>query len=344
MLRIFFPPSVRGEAEIELVPAVRRGIAGYRDNTWNIRYRELFAEAQRHFVETDVNHAQVIFYPHMYAPGTHAAEAVEVARARALPLVFQRTGDWHDPIGLPYGVVYRHAIFASERVPNERAMPALCEDMLLDRPGGVPIRRYEAVPQVGFRGYVGNRPLRMAYRLLGRRQKALGLEVRGRVLDQLAAASGLSCMFTRNLQFMGGSSGILHKNSRVARRVRADYVDSLLSCDYTLCVRGAGNFSYRFYEVLSAGRIPIYVNTNTVLPYEEEIDWKQHCVWVEEHELQRIGEKVLEFHRALDAASFESLQLRNRQLWEDYLRPLAFYRRALGKAAANDGIAPTLAP
>ena len=50
MLRVHFPRSKPGAGELELVSAVRDGIAAYREDPWNVRYRELYAHAQREFV------------------------------------------------------------------------------------------------------------------------------------------------------------------------------------------------------------------------------------------------------------------------------------------------------
>lgn len=332
MLRVFFPPGVPGEGDIELIPAVRGGSSAYRHSAWNARYRSLFDRAAVHFVESDLEHAQVVFYPQMYSRGPETRAAMEAAQSRGLPLVFLKTGDWTDPIHISYGIVYRHSIFASRRVAGEDAMPAFCEDSLELHPGGVPIRSWNPRPSVGFCGYVGRPWRRLAYRAMGRRRKADGLALRARLLDLLAAAPDLDCHFERNDRFLGGDAGILNADAGVAQRVRAGYLDSLLGADYTLCARGAGNFSYRFYEVLSAGRIPIYVNTDSVLPYEREIDWKRHCVWVEAHEIDHIAAKIREFHARHDDASFTALQRANRVLWENYLQPVEFYRRAFTSA------------
>ncbi|MCB0202098.1 MAG: exostosin family protein, partial [Anaerolineae bacterium] len=94
---------------------------------------------------------------------------------------------------------------------------------------------------------------------------------------------------------------------------------------YTLVVRGAGNFSYRLYEVLCCGRIPVFVNTDCVLPYDDVIDWSRHCVWVESHELKRMSETILEFHDSISPADFEDLQRENRRLYEEWLSPTAFF-------------------
>jgi hypothetical protein len=38
---------------------------------------------------------------------------------------------------------------------------------------------------------------------------------------------------------------------------RREYVENMFGSDYVLCTRGSGNFSIRFYETLSSGRIRV---------------------------------------------------------------------------------------
>ncbi len=87
-----------------------------------------------------------------------------------------------------------------------------------------------------------------------------------------------------------------------------------------VCVRGSGNFSVRLYETLAMGRIPVFVNTDCILPFTEAIDWKEHVVWVEADEIDNIGTIVFEFHKTLSKDSFVQLQQRNRSLWESKLQ------------------------
>src|SRR5690606_19049993 len=89
--------------------------------------------------------------------------------------------------------------------------------------------------------------------------------------------------------------------------------------DYVLCVRGAGNFSVRFYETLLMGRIPIFVNTDCLLPFEDKINWKKHVVWIEWKERSNIANIVADFHSKLTDKQFEDLQKSNRKLWKEEL-------------------------
>ena len=50
---------------------------------------------------------------------------------------------------------------------------------------------------------------------------------------------------------------------------RLEFVNNILGSDYTVCMRGGGNFSVRFYETLSLGRIPVFIDTDCLLPWHE---------------------------------------------------------------------------
>ena len=52
-----------------------------------------------------------------------------------------------------------------------------------------------------------------------------------------------------------------------------EFTDNIINSHFTICNRGRGNFSMRFYQTLSAGRIPILVDTDMVFPFVDEIDW-----------------------------------------------------------------------
>ena len=48
----------------------------------------------------------------------------------------------------------------------------------------------------------------------------------------------------------------------------------------------------RFYETLAIGRIPVLIDTDCVLPLNNEIDWYKHCIIVRNIDLDRIVDSV----------------------------------------------------
>ena len=129
------------------------------------------------------------------------------------------------------------------------------------------------------------------------------------------------------------SNFILRKSYRAGVRTAKEkllttneFYNNLYTNPYTFCLRGAGNFSVRFYETLAVGRIPILINTDCRLPLSGVIDWNQHSLIIDESEDDRMVEKIIEFHNQLDDKAFAQLQESNRLLWKNYLNREAFFK------------------
>lgn len=117
------------------------------------------------------------------------------------------------------------------------------------------------------------------------------------------------------------------KTAESNEEFRNKFVENIIESDYTLCVRGLGNNSVRFFETLCCGRIPVFVNTDSTLPFDNLIDWKSLCVWVEEKDIDNIAAAVVEFHNNISEEEFLNLQEKLREIWEEYLTPIGFFKR-----------------
>lgn len=131
--------------------------------------------------------------------------------------------------------------------------------------------------------------------------------MRRRVLDELAAASDLHTNFISRRGYW--APGI---DPHVAR---VEFWENMRSSLFVVCVRGAGNFSYRLYETLMMGRIPIIVHTDGVYPWAEQL--LRVCVCVDWGVLGtgRLVESVRTFYEAHYGA-LDVAQRTCRTLWE----------------------------
>jgi hypothetical protein len=275
-----------------------------------------------------------------------ARELAVMAAQAQKPLVVFYHGDYEFPIefGIPADVrVFRTGLTESIRRPGEQTLPAWSADFLEAYCAGqLNIREKPDTPVVGFCGDMssGSHPLTRLKRWLGQHParyslfKRLGLELikhpgaryRWHTLHALGKAKGIE----RNLVLRYGYwNGAVYRgkvlDGQNLEQSRLDYVNNMLESDYVLCVRGKGNYSYRLYETLSCGRIPLLVHTGGVLPFEQWIDWQRYCVWVEEHDLPHIGERVRTFHAGLTPEAFRDLQAACRRLWVEWLSPRGFF-------------------
>ena len=334
MIKIHFP-HLRELVPIDLASAVL-GLASPSSDLWGRRFNNLYENASKFFCSVYPEDAEIYVYPYRYELNEETIHAAREAHSRGLECLFFTHGDDASVPEVPLGRLYRHSLFANKRSKNEFAMPAFTDDLLEYLPSSIQLqgtnpRKKQDKPTIGFRGYVSTPWMRSALRIIGKHEKAAGLILRSKFLKNLSSDQGVITSFEKQNHFSGGKKGIAHHDPAFAESVRNDYVANILSSDYTLCVRGAGNFSYRFYEVLSAGRIPVFVNTKCVLPFEDEIDWQRHCVWIESENLRNASRILKAFHDRIGPEEFVELQRINRKLWEEFLTPLAFYRNLLGK-------------
>lgn len=150
------------------------------------------------------------------------------------------------------------------------------------------------------------------------------VDLRARALGLLKQSDSVQTDFIIRDVYRGGVSKSGPNLDEHATRL--EFVNNILDTAYTVCVRGGGNFSKRFYETLACGRIPVLVDTDCVLPYQEFIDWDKRIVLVEYENLDQIVDKVLEFHNKLTPGEFEELQVANRELWRTMLSVRGYYQ------------------
>ncbi|WP_339699845.1 exostosin family protein [uncultured Marixanthomonas sp.] len=148
--------------------------------------------------------------------------------------------------------------------------------------------------------------------------------LRASVLKKLQQSAMVKTSFILRKKYRAGV-----KRNKDKHKTTLEFYNNINQSDYIVCVRGAGNFSVRFYETLALGRIPVFINTDCSLPLDEVIPWKEHVVWVEYRERHQVAQKVTEFHQALSETDFIALQQANRNLWKDYLTLGGFFKTFL---------------
>jgi hypothetical protein len=112
-------------------------------------------------------------------------------------------------------------------------------------------------------------------------------------------------------------AGVKTKEDRI--QTTLEFFDNIRNNQYTFCMRGGGNFSVRFYETLAMGRVPLFVDTDCVLPLEQIINWKDYCVVVKDKNIKQVNKKLVDFHNSLANEEFVNLQKKNRLVWENFL-------------------------
>lgn len=305
-----------------------------------------YAIAGRQYFEiAPLDRADIAVWPadwDLAQPDLRGYELAAAAKARNARLAVFFGGDPTEPLAIDNSVIFRNSLYRSSCGPNEFALPGFCQDLVdVYCDGELKLRPYQERPVVGFCGHAMGFKEGARYQLLTRlpasavrRLVGLGLQpsvapgriLRTRAMQAFAGSPDVRTDFlVRQLFWNGVLANGGRMDIRLARRSRLEFVQNLLNSDYALCVRGFGNYSYRLYEAMSLGRIPVLVDTDCALPYDRWIDWKRYVVWIDQSEVHDAPRRVAEFHASLTAAAFAELQRACRQLWEEWLSPEGYF-------------------
>lgn len=241
-------------------------------------------------------------------------------------------------------IVIREQGYKSKLDEKHYCVPVFIEDSLKKyyNQSSVFRRKYNKLPTVGFCGQTDDSKIEalkelakitvrnMLYYLGVRYQTPHQLitskYLRSKMLSLFKNSPNINSNFILRKQHRAGVETLKNRDTH---KTTLEFFDNIKNSDYVLCVRGVGNFSVRFYETLAMGRIPIFVNTDCILPHDTFLNWKDHVVWVDYKDRHRIVDIVKEFHDKLDEKKLNDLFEANRKLWEDKLRLKTYFQTLL---------------
>lgn len=239
-------------------------------------------------------------------------------------------------------IIFRESGYRSKFSKNEHTLPSFIKDPLktyyqISAPIELPKTRK---PVLGFCGQARSSKTKALKELglisLRNMKYYLGLSknepqellpssyLRGRILDYCEQSVKIETNFIRRKKYRAGVT-----SQKEMHPTTIEFYDNLKNSAYIICVRGGGNFSVRFYEALAMGRIPVFVDTHSSVPFYDIIPWKNHVVWVKYKDRKNVAQKIYDFHQNLSESDFIQLQWNNRKLWEDKLTLGAFFSDVL---------------
>ncbi|QHI35223.1 hypothetical protein IMCC3317_05690 [Kordia antarctica] len=236
--------------------------------------------------------------------------------------------------------VFRNSGYKSKKLPNQIAFPAFFKDPLVHymEKSTHQVRIKDEKPVIGFVGQATPNLLKVAkdigliiYRNLkfhlGKtlnepQQWFAAPFMRYKYLKRLEKNTKIETKIVYRQRYRAG----VRKN-RSVDRTTYEFYENINDSDYIFNLRGAGNFSVRFYQTLAMGRIPVLIDTDCLLPLEGIIDWTQHCIRIPQGKEHEMEQRLLEFHQNLTQEQFEHIQKENRKLWEEYLTLTTFFAR-----------------
>lgn len=100
------------------------------------------------------------------------------------------------------------------------------------------------------------------------------------------------------------------------------FLDITCSSKFGLAPRGYGKSSFRLYEILQLGTVPVYISDVHYLPWTDELDWNDFCVPVNEDEIKDI-DTIL---KSIDDVEYNRLLENGRKVYKEYFSLEGMFR------------------
>ena len=134
-----------------------------------------------------------------------------------------------------------------------------------------------------------------------------------------ARIEAINSLLSSRLNCKQGDFDIIEKKDFAgAEQELSEYRNHLERCTYILCPRRIENYSFRIYEALSSGRIPIIVDTDIVLP--KEINWDRVSLKVPYESLDKLADMVFHDYEARSGVEFMARQTEALRQWLNFKR------------------------
>jgi len=294
-------------------------------------------------VTDDPMKADVLLLPHNFPTVRNEEQYLKkveaLSRSTGKRIIVFWHGDGTNPVPFTNALVFRTSQYRSRLRPNEVIMPAYTEDLLENEP--LILKTKEARPVVSFCGWASypsfmTRILSLAHATLltvlavitghsNFSTRIKGLVLRRRILRILNGCSKIQTDF-----LLRSSHSAHRKTIRLdPARARDEYINNLLHADLALCVKGDGNYSLRFYEALSLGRIPLLIDTDCALPREDVINYENFMLRIPLKNIRNIDAIIAKFWSTLTPEHFAEMQRLARDTFEKYLSTKKFLEWAI---------------
>jgi hypothetical protein len=234
-------------------------------------------------------------------------------------------GDRIEPVNVENSFIFRTSqykdFWAKPTNSTEVIIPAFADDLLT-----FPLVTKDkgTTPLIGFCGWATfpkrySLLKRLAIYLIELTQPLYlrrGILLRKKILKVLRESKKIGTNFIVRQSYSGNEKT---REGDLAE-LRKEYIHNILESDLSLAIKGAGNFSIRFYEILSLGRIPLFVDTKCVLPLEDLIQYDKFILKIDYTDIQNIADTVVAFYQNISNDEFVMMQRHAREIFEKYLR------------------------
>jgi hypothetical protein len=92
------------------------------------------------------------------------------------------------------------------------------------------------------------------------------------------------------------------------------FINTTSKSKFALCPRGYGKSSFRLYETMQLGTVPVYVSDDHYLPWTDELDWNEFCVLVKQKDIGDLKNILLN----ISTEKYDRMLNKIKQIYNDY--------------------------
>jgi hypothetical protein len=219
--------------------------------------------------------------------------------------------------------VFRLGGFKSKLSENEEILPSFVSDaystILVNDWKPLP---KSIKPEIGFVGHANNSKIKLVKEFVLHLKFSINRQIntslgdyqsfypsslkRFEILEKLKKSDAISTTFILRKLYRAGV-----KSEEEKQKTSLEFFKNIENNLYTVCMRGAGNFSVRLYETLMMGRIPVVIASDAKLPLENYINWEKHIVITNSESLLK---DLVVFHEKYSNEALIEIQKNNRDL------------------------------
>lgn len=106
-----------------------------------------------------------------------------------------------------------------------------------------------------------------------------------------------------------------------------NFLDITCSSKFALAPRGYGKQSFRLYEILQLGTVPVYVSDEHYIPWSDELDWNDFCVPINEDEIEEIDDIL----KSISDVQYNKLLQNGKKIYDEYFSLEGVFKNIIKK-------------
>jgi len=266
------------------------------DDFENKRFDDLINNGSEYLEFTSITDCDYVIIPYKWDNrGLNSSLIINEAISLGKKVISLHNDDYAPQSSLlpNEGYLFTTTLNSKTRKVNEFSLPAFTGDFFNNNKNNVNRR-------VGFCG-------------------AITHPVRSQVLSILDGSSRI------NTDFIMRNSFWAH-NEMTKDEARIGYMRNMIDNSFIVCMRGAGNFSYRLYETMMMGRIPIIIDNDQVFPFETIINYSEFSIKIHVDNINNLENILFDRISSLSDDDISKMQNRSREVWIEYFSPLGWIK------------------